>query len=55
MWQRLGFPRFRGHRSGVHSWEGRASEGPLFVVDRTEVAVGGVAALAVVVPLDSEG
>lgn len=31
-------PRFRRHRSGVNWQEYRASDGPLFVVDRTEVA-----------------
>jgi hypothetical protein len=33
----LGFPRFRGHRSGVHSGKCTGSDELLLVVDRTEV------------------
>jgi hypothetical protein len=34
----LGFPRFRGHRSGVHRGECTGSDECLLVVDRTHVA-----------------
>ena len=34
----VGFPRFRGHRSGVHRAECRGSDEPLLIVDRTDVA-----------------
>jgi hypothetical protein len=34
----MGFPRFRGHRSGVHRGECTGSDECLLVVDRTHVA-----------------
>ena len=34
----LGFPRFRGHGSGVHRGECTGSDERLLVVDRTQVA-----------------